>query len=94
MMLLCGLLADRHVKAHMHIALRTVTGDSCGGVVCFRLDVAIEFAPVSPRGSPPKLEPRRRCFGFMLWEFDLRPVVEDIAETVSVCAEDDIAVKE
>ena len=30
-------------------------------MVCFRFDVASAFAPVSPRGSAPRLELLRRC---------------------------------
>lgn len=68
-------------------------GDSCGGVLCFKSDVAIAFAPVSPRGSAPKLEPLRRCFGLILCELDFRSVA--VAEVdVSVCDVEDMVMKE
>ena len=64
--------------------VRTI-GDSFGGVTSLRLDVAIEFAPVSPRGSAPRLEARLRLAGLDV-ELRLHPFA--VGGTVSVCAEE------
>ena len=50
-----------------------------------RFDVAIEFAPVSPLGSAPRLEPRLRRVGLMRSELDLCLVAEEVELDVSVC---------
>lgn len=71
-------------------------GDSFGGVVCFKSDVAIAIPPVSPRGSPPRIEPLRRCLRLVLCELHSGVVLvaEDTEGAVSVCEGDDMMLKE
>lgn len=76
------------------VSCHTIVGDSCGGVACFKSLVAMAFAPVSPLGSAPRLDPLLRGRGRMRSEAALPLVVAEVS--VSVCAAEDaiVVVKE